>query len=141
MARAAGADASADGRGDRATRARILFAIDDVRCTEPDIQVGMFRIILDRVGDEVLQDARRTIEPSVRFGCRRVTYPNGRGERSGGCTSRPPSHRAAGDPVGVQEGGLRTLDSLAPHSKVVGLTWESWRRSGLLFVATMAPCP
>ncbi len=30
----------------------------------------------------------------------------GRGERSGGCTSRPPSHRAAGDRFGAPEGGM-----------------------------------
>jgi hypothetical protein len=47
-----------------------------------DIQVGRFKIIPDRGGHEVSPDAERKIETSVKWGPRKGTYLNGRGERS-----------------------------------------------------------
>ena len=36
-----------------------------------------------------------------------TNYSNGRGERSGGCTSRPADYRAAGDRTGFEEGWVK----------------------------------
>jgi hypothetical protein len=47
-----------------------------------DIQVGRFKIIPDRGGHEVSPDAERKIETSVKWGPRKGTYSNGRGERA-----------------------------------------------------------
>jgi hypothetical protein len=54
-----------------------------------DIQVGRFKIIPDRGGHEVSPDAERKIETSVKWGPRKGTYLNGRGERLRADTPSP----------------------------------------------------
>ena len=52
------------------------------RTENRDVEVWRFRIILDRGGPRALARCREEEESSVKWGARRATYPNGRGERS-----------------------------------------------------------